>query len=319
MIYHINPSTSTHITTTSISNTHRTAISNFKQKEEYNIPSYLAGLIEGDGSIVVPGENIKSYNPYFEIVFHIKDRIIAEFIQLKIGGSGSLTISENYCILKIKSKSSVLKVIHLINGNLRTPKIEALHRMINWFNTKYNYNIKPLDLDRSPIYTNSWLSGFIDADGSFYLNWSYYKKDKVTSLQYYMRISQRQEYHRDSLSYFNIMSEISSFLSVPLRKRVRDRKSYIEKSYEVRTGSYLSNYIMLNYLLKYPLFSYKYSAIPIFIELLQLSKNRNYKLDSGLYRLKILKERLQYNVQDSENINRESVTHLSHILKYFYF
>ena len=44
---------------------------------------------------------------------------------------GNLLIKENYCILIIKKKSSVLKIINLINGSMRTPKIEALHQMIN--------------------------------------------------------------------------------------------------------------------------------------------------------------------------------------------
>jgi hypothetical protein len=37
--------------------------------EKSNLSSYLAGLIESDGSIIVPGVNIKSYKPFFEIVF----------------------------------------------------------------------------------------------------------------------------------------------------------------------------------------------------------------------------------------------------------
>jgi hypothetical protein len=72
--------------------------------------------------------------------------------------------------LKIKDLKSVLKIIHFINGYMRTPKIEALYRMIEWFNRKLNLNIRFLDLDNSSLSNNSWLSGFIDADGSFYLN-----------------------------------------------------------------------------------------------------------------------------------------------------
>lgn len=64
---------------------------------------------------------------------------------------------------------------------MRTPKIEALHRMINWCNL-HNYGIKPgfeiisLGLDISPLQSNNWLSGYIDGDGSFYLNWLFDKK-----------------------------------------------------------------------------------------------------------------------------------------------
>lgn len=33
------------------------------------LSSYLAGLIESDGSIIVPGKDVKSYKPFFEIAF----------------------------------------------------------------------------------------------------------------------------------------------------------------------------------------------------------------------------------------------------------
>jgi hypothetical protein len=38
---------------------------------------------------------------------------------------------------------------------MRTPKIEALHRAINWYNDYYNMNIVPLGLDLSPINSNA--------------------------------------------------------------------------------------------------------------------------------------------------------------------
>lgn len=239
--------------------------------------SYLTGLIEGDGSIIVPAEDTNSYRPFFEIVFHIQDKILAETIQLKVGGT--IQEKEGYCRLLIRAtegSAAVIRVIHLLNGNMRSPKIEALHRMIKWYNLNYNYDIKLLALANTPLNSDSWLSGFIDAEGSFYLNWLFDKKDRPGILQYYMRRasqSQRQDYHRESAmgkSYFNLMSKISNFLAVPLRSRNRIRKNNIEEnSYEVRSGSYLSNYIILSYLLRYPLFSYKFRAVPIQIELLQ--------------------------------------------------
>lgn len=78
--------------------------------------------------------------------------------------------------LVIKDKSTLLKVIHLIYGNMRTPKIEALHRLIEWVNKYRLSQVIKLPLDTSPLSNNSWLSGMIDADGNFYLNWSLDKK-----------------------------------------------------------------------------------------------------------------------------------------------
>jgi hypothetical protein len=74
---------------------------------------------------------------------------------------------------------------------MRTPKIEVLSRMITWFNVNKNTNLLLLYIDNSPILSNSWLSGFIDADGSFYLHWLKGKNLKPINLQYYMRISQK--------------------------------------------------------------------------------------------------------------------------------
>ena len=278
--------------------------------------SYLAGLIEGDGSIIVPKENIKSYNPYFEIVFHIDDLPLSYVLQSIIGGN--LLIKENYCILIIKKKSSVLKIINLINGSMRTPKIEALHRMINWFNLNGNTKLKPLGLDISPILSNSWLSGFIDADGSFYVNWLLDKKGRATSLQYYLRISQRSNYHKlDSIfniSYFNIMNKICKDLSIPLRFRKRLRNNgKIEENYEVRTANYLSNYTILSYLIQYPLFSYKYLHVIAQLKLLKLSKNKEYKNTDGVDRLKELKN---INIKNNSlNLNKviKINSHYEHI------
>jgi|ERR1700680_70601 hypothetical protein len=49
--------------------------------------SYLAGLIEGDGSIVVPEKGVKSYRPVIEIALHIADLPLCKTIQLIIGGN----------------------------------------------------------------------------------------------------------------------------------------------------------------------------------------------------------------------------------------
>ncbi len=76
------------------------------------------------------------------------------------------------------------------------------------------------------------MAGFIDADGSFYFNWLFDKKGLPTSLQYYLRITQKMEYHSKrannlfGLSFFNIRNSITTFLSVPLRfiHRLRQAK-----------------------------------------------------------------------------------------------
>ena len=64
------------------------------------------------------------------------------------------------------------------------------------------------------------------------------------------------------------MNKIAIFLSVPLRKIDRQRKTgYHEQGFEVRSGSFIANYIILSYLIQFPLFSYKYKTVPIQIKI----------------------------------------------------
>ena len=70
---------------------------------------------------------------------------------------------------KIKKSYLLLKVVQLIIGYLRTPKIEALHRLITRLNSKHNTNITLLGLDTTPLNYSTWLFGIIDAVGIFNL------------------------------------------------------------------------------------------------------------------------------------------------------
>lgn len=131
---------------------------------------YLAGLIEGDGHIAVHDSNSKSkkFRAKIIITFNLKDKPLAEKLSavFKVGKVISRP-SAGHVILQILAKQEVLKIINLINGYMRTPKIEALHRAITWINKNDNTSIPYLGLDLSPIDSNSWLAGFTDADGNF--------------------------------------------------------------------------------------------------------------------------------------------------------
>jgi LAGLIDADG DNA endonuclease family protein len=96
----------------------------------------LAGLIEGDRHIYVPstirGTKGKKIVPSIEIAFNIKDYPLFEKIKDTLEG-GYIVLRKNNKSgrLIIKKKSVLLKLINLINGYMRTPKIEALHRLID--------------------------------------------------------------------------------------------------------------------------------------------------------------------------------------------
>src|SRR6202035_2339689 len=98
--------------------------------------SYLAGLIEGDGTIIVPklerSLKGKLYYPSIQIVFHLRDFPLAQVIQQKLKhGSLSRKKGVNAYILTINNTEGFILVVNLINGCMRTPKIYSLHNLID--------------------------------------------------------------------------------------------------------------------------------------------------------------------------------------------
>jgi hypothetical protein len=72
---------------------------------------------------------------------------------ISVIGGGNLFIRANgkSCRITFKKSDLLLKVVQFINGYLRTPKIEALHRLITRLNSKHNTNIPLLGIDTTPL------------------------------------------------------------------------------------------------------------------------------------------------------------------------
>lgn len=234
--------------------------------------AYLAGLIEADGSFAIHDKDSKAkrYLPKILIVFSLNDSPLAEKL-ISITKVGKLyNKSQQGCVIwHIQKIEDVIKIINLINGYMRTPKIEALYRAIKWYNDFYKTNIEPLGLDQSPLNSNAWLAGFTDGDGNFSINLIDRKKKGVITtkrVQAFFRLEIRQNYHRDcsveqgGSSYFNIMSIIARYLDVNLYSRSREQKDKIFFSYTVISHNIQSHIKVIDYFDRYPLYSSKYLA-----------------------------------------------------------
>jgi hypothetical protein len=98
--------------------------------------SYLAGLIEGDGTIVVPkterSPKGKLNYPSIQIVFDLRDLPLALILQSKINcGSISRKKGVNAYILTINNFEGLILITNIINGYMRTPKIISLYKLID--------------------------------------------------------------------------------------------------------------------------------------------------------------------------------------------
>jgi LAGLIDADG endonuclease len=237
-----------------------------------NFSTYLTGLIEGDGTIIVPKSERslkgKLNYPSIQIVFHLKDLPLALLIQKNLT-FGSLTRKKgvNAYILSINNYEGILDLVKLLNGNMRTPKINSFYNLIDWLNNK-NSNLKIFKL---PICTRSlnedaWLSGFIEADGHFNIRTT--MSGKYPKIECKFELSQRQ---KDHLGFDNnaFLIKVAEYLKTSIKK-IREKTKYPQ--YRLRTMNIESNLILKNYLNIYPLFGSKYLDFKDWVEVVNLFK-----------------------------------------------
>ena len=210
---------------------------------------------------------------------------------------------------------------------MRTPKQEALCRVIDWINDyiKNNkesklpgtqkilssiYPLKKEALDNSAIDSNAWLTGFIDSDGNFSINLNKRNKKHLDKVVNYMRLEVRQTYHRtngnetqlctnksslldnSNSSYYFIMSKIAMYLDVNLnsRNRLKDNKFY--SSFIITATSQKSLDILIKYLTKYPLLSSKYLDFLDWSEVIDFIKKKgNNNVPGGSWELASIKRK----------------------------
>ena len=273
----------------------------------------MAGLIEGDGSIIVPktirNQKGKMLYPVVKITFVKKDAPLAQKIMEVIkGGTIVYPKDSNYLDLLFQDIKSIKNIAVLLNGNMRTPKIEALHRLIDWLNARSTdgFKICKLSLDNSWLGSNPWLSGFIESDGNFYCEFKLNSEGLATIIKGYMRVSQKQSYKSTTTisknnSNFYIMDKIREFLDVKNVTEIqRNKPNYIELAYEVRTTKKLSCDILINYLTNFPLFSSKHLDFLDWSEVHHIRISKKYKSLDGTSKLISLKnsmntKRTQFN------------------------
>ena len=107
----------------------------------FPLGSYLAGLVEGDGTIVVPkterSAKGKLNYPSIQITFQLKDFPLCQAIQRELGyGSISKKKQSAAYILTINSNEGLINFAKLINGKFRGPKYFQFCLLVNFLNNK---------------------------------------------------------------------------------------------------------------------------------------------------------------------------------------
>jgi len=226
-----------------------------------NLLYYLAGLLEGDRCFYIPKElkmisgkpsRYAEVRASIEVVFALKDEPSAEYLKNIFGGNVYKRKDKNCVRWLIQDRKSLTNIVNLINGKLRTPKINAFYRLIDFLNLKGD-NIIKLPLDRSPLSSNGWLAGFIDSDGCFSIK-GFTSGEVRTYIRFQFYLPQRA-FDISGLSLEPFMQNLADFLKTKLSNR---RLNGVVTQFIVNTSNTESNTILVNYLNNFPLLSSKY-------------------------------------------------------------
>ena len=258
--------------------------------------TYLAGLFEGDGHIWIQNPNMKKkQNPRFCITFSLKNEPLAKKL-LYLIGSGFIRYKskDNACVLVVSPVVGLKKIVSLINGELRTPKIHQFYKLIDWLNKNHNTNIKKLPLKEGNLIFDSWLSGFIDSDGSFSVQHTKVENNaKKRKISCRLRIEQRIFDPVTGNSYFDVLTSIAKFLNCSLLTRTQ--KSTDNEYYILTASSKNSTEILVNYLDRYSLFSSKYLDYKDWREIVLLMLENKHYTKEGITKTDFFRDSMNRN------------------------
>lgn len=199
------------VTSNSVSNT-------YKDTQKENFGHYIAGLWEGDGHIWIP-KTYKS-SPHFCITFNEKEDPIVLRQKQILGGNIIHKRKEHAYVQVITSKESLINMVNQIDGKLRTPKIHQFIAQKKWQKVESSST----EMQVSDLINNSWLAGYIDAEGSFDASIIKIKDNSRIIIRF--RLEQRMFDSKTSIPYEQILRQISKELKQNLGKSVHAGKSY---------------------------------------------------------------------------------------------
>jgi hypothetical protein len=217
------------------------------KKFEGKFLEWFIGFTEGDGSFIITGGK-----SVFTIHLHVVDLPLLYKIQTGLN-MGNVYFKDNSATLIIKANKDIATLIEIFNGNLFLDKRKIqFAKWVDNYNLKNKTDIKIKQNKFYPTLNHGWLSGFVDAEGSFFVSVS---KNRVVQ-----RFSITQ---KDAEPEFLYLKEL------------------LKGNYELRNGNsrVVVNFYALDtiieYLTGYKLHSVKAESLEKWLEISDYRKNKS--------------------------------------------
>ena len=291
----------------------------FNSKEEFGY--YLAGLLEGDGHIGLPSIGKTSLNrvlnPRITFTSHINNLEMYLYIHNQLDNIGRFQVTGNILRFIIGDIQGINLVINLIQGKLRTPKNIRFNQLIEFLNNKYELNIKESSLNRSDLYSNSWLTGFIEADGHFGVKTV---KRKITKILSSTSLPELDKYHENLTNNISLVFrldqrawDVSTETSMkPLMESLAQqlncnllifnnipnkKTNEIKKVYSVSLTTPIKLLPLIEYLNKYRLLGIKYKDFKDWEKVYYIVVSKKHLTETGYLEIMSIRKNMNSNRQ----------------------
>jgi hypothetical protein len=221
----------------------------------YEFLTWFIGFVEGDGSFIITNRN----EFQFVITQSSQDLLVLEYISKNLGLGKIIRQSNRTHRLIVQDIQSIYLIILLFNGNIILPSrkknfkkfIDNFNLKINLGKIKYSY-VKPMVNNLLPSTTNSWITGFTDAEGCFTV--SFLSDSNAFRLRYI--VSQKGDRNLPTLSHF-----------ILLFKAGKIEAHSIKSNYSYILSGEKNCYNIYDYFENFPLKSHKITSFKLWKEI----------------------------------------------------
>jgi hypothetical protein len=259
-------------------------IKHHKPTSDLELGQYLAGLFEGDGYI----SNI----PQIVIAFHQKDKPSAETLKITFGHGHVNNVSgKRACTWIISNKAGIDKFLSLVNGHIRTDyKLNQITTNAGFASHVHSPirrkgSLPPnfqATVDTSPLTNSWWLAGFMDADGSLYIQ-IVADSSRSDRVRVQLKVSLRAVYTSQ------ILDQLSSVFGSTVFKRIHKPA---KETYYWGSSTTKNAYKVYAYFHKYSFQSKKWLEFNCWRKALRLVYQNLHRTPDGLARIRFYKDQM---------------------------
>lgn len=220
---------------------------------------WFLGFSEGDGSFLVSKDRL-----FF--ILHQKEEKILAHIRTQLG-FGKVSKYKSYSRFVVANREGVERLLYLFNGHLVLQKTYTRFQLwASSWNSSCKEGEKIIVLPRNtlPCFTNnSWLSGFIDADGCFNVQ-------RIIDPRYSLGWRLRLRFLIDQKGECEVLERIRSCFG----SGTIHRRHQVADMYRYTSTHTASHELLAKYLDRYPLQTRKHVEFLRFLSLLRYIQNR---------------------------------------------